>query len=75
MSPGRRREIVDRELPKLPIVQQCALLTVSRSSLYYRPKAASEEDLSLMGEIDRQHLETPFYGSRRMRAWLGRRGT
>ena len=74
MSPGRRREIVDREHPKLPIVRQCALLGVSRSSLYYRPKAVSEEDLSLMGEIDRQYLETPFYGSRRMKAWLERRG-
>ena len=74
MSPGRRREMVDREHPKLPIVRQCALLEVSRSSLYYRPKAVSEEDLSLMGEIDRQYLETPFYGSRRMKAWLQRRG-
>ena len=66
MSPGQRREMVDREHPKLPIVRQCALLGVSRSSLYYHPKAASEEDLSLMGEIDRQYLETPFYGSRRV---------
>ena len=74
MSPGRRREMVDREHPKLPIVRQCALLKVSRSSLYYRPKAVSEEDLSLMGEIDRQYLETPFYGSRWMKAWLERRG-
>ena len=47
---------------------------VSRSSIYYRPRGASEEDLSLMEEIDRQYLETPFYGSRRMRAWLERRG-
>ena len=74
MSPGRRREMLDREHPKLPIVLQCALLGVSRSSLYYRPKAVSEEDLSLMGEIDRQYLETPFYGSRRMKAWLEKRG-
>ena len=51
---------------------QALLLYVSRSSPYYRPKGASEEDMSLMGEIDRQYLETPFYGSRRMRAWLGR---
>ena len=47
---------------------------MSRSSLYYRPKAVSEEDLSLMGEIYRQYLETSFYGSRRMKAWLGRLG-
>ena len=74
MSPDRRREMVDREHPKLRIVRQCDLLGVSRSSIYYRPRAVPEEDLSLMGEIDRQYLETPFYGSRRMRAWLGRRG-
>ena len=47
---------------------------MSRPSLYYHPKAVSEEDLSLMGEIDRQYLETPFYGSRRLKAWLQRRG-
>ena len=74
MSPSRRRNMVDREHPKLPIVRQCALLGVSRSSLYYRPKGASEADLSLMREMDRQYMETPFYGSRRMKAWLDRQG-
>ena len=47
---------------------------VSRSSLYYRAKGASEADLSLMREMDRQYLEPPFYGSRRMRAWLDQQG-
>ena len=74
MSPARRREMVDREHPSLSLVRQCALLGVSRSSIYYRPRGASEEDLYLMGEIDRQYLETPFYGSRRMRARLERSG-
>ena len=74
MSPVRRREMVGRKHPDLPIVRQCALPGVSRSSLYYRPKATSEGDLSLMREMDRQYLETPFYGSRRMKAWLERRG-
>ena len=74
MSLAQWREMADREHPKLPIVRQCALLGVARSSLYYRPKAVSEEDLSLMSEIDRQYLETPFYGSRRMKAWLERLG-
>ena len=74
MSPARRREMVDRQHPFLSLVRQCALLGVSRSSIYYRPRAASEEDLPLMGEIDRQYLETPFYGSRRMKAWLERSG-
>ena len=74
MSPSRRRKMVDREHPKLPIVRQYALLGVSRSSLYYRPKEASEADLSLMREMDRQYLETPFYGSRGMKVWLDRQG-
>ncbi len=74
MSPAQRRQMVDREHPALSLVRQCALLRVSRSSIYYCPRAASQEDLSLMGEIDRQYLETPFYGSRRMRVWLEWRG-
>ena len=65
---------VDREHPSLPVVRQCALLGVSRSSLYYRAKGACEADLSLMRDMDWQYLETPFYGSRRMKVWLERQG-
>ena len=74
MSPAKRRELVDRQHQTLSIVRQCALLGVGRSSLYYRPKETSQQDLSLMREMDRQYLETPFYGSRRMRASLERQG-
>ena len=45
MSPAQRRQMVDREHSSLSIVRQCALLAVSRSSLYYLPRAASAEDL------------------------------
>ena len=62
MNPARRREMVDREHPSLPIVGQCALLGVSRSSIYYHPKGASEEDLSLMREIDRRTWRPPSMG-------------
>ena len=64
-----------RQHRSLCIVRQCALMGVSRSSLYHRPKEASQQNLSLMGEIDRQYLEIPFYGSRRMKASLDRQGT
>ncbi len=74
MTPAQRRELVDRQQRSLSIVRQCALLGVSRSSLYYRAKETSQKDLSLMRELDRQYLETPFYGSRRMRASLERQG-
>ena len=75
MSPAQRREMVDWEYPSVSITRQCELLGVSRFSLYYRPRAASEEDLSLMGEIDQQYRETPYYCPRRMKAWLAGRDT
>ena len=74
MTPGRRRELVDQRHRGLSVVRQCQLLGVSRSSFYYRAKGTSPRDLTLMREIDRQYLETPFYGSRRMRASLERQG-
>ena len=74
MSRERRREMVDREHPGLSTVRQCALLGISRSSVYYRPRAPSQKDLALMKQIDQQYLATPFYGSRRTKVWLGRQG-
>ncbi len=50
--------------------RQCELLDLCRSSIYYDPIPESEENLLLMKEIDRLHLEYPFYGKRRMTAVL-----
>jgi len=70
----RRRAGVDPRHPSLSVVCQCRLLDISRSGLYYRPVGVSEEDLTLMKLIDRQYLATPFYGARRMAAWLKKQG-
>ena len=43
MSRVRRREMVDRQHPKLSTVRQCALLGISRSSMYYRLRTTSLE--------------------------------
>ena len=74
MSRERRREMVDRRYPALSTVRQCVLLNISRSSLNYRRKGTCPKDLAVMKQIDEQYLATPFYGSRRMRVWLGRQG-
>jgi len=66
--------VVDRNHPSLSVVHQCILLDISRSSLYYRPKGISEEDMALMKLIDRQYLVTPFYGARKIAAWLKSQG-
>jgi putative transposase len=50
------------------------LLAVSRSSLYRKPAASSAEDLAIMTLIDRHYLARPYYGSRRMAAWLATQG-
>jgi len=52
------------------MVYQCQLLDISRSGLYCQPKGISEEDLTLMKLIDHQYLATPFYGTRKIAAWL-----
>ncbi len=74
MSRTVRLAMVDRDHGALSVVRQCGLLGLSRSSVYYRPASASPEALALMRLIDEQYLATPFYGSRRMTAWLRARG-
>ena len=54
--------------------RQCALLQLSRSTLYYRPKGESAENLRFMEIIDKQFLETPWYGSRQMARHMKRQG-
>lgn len=51
----------------LPVTRQCKLLSVSRSSSYYKPREFSAEELSLMRQLDELHLSYPFYGARRLR--------
>ena len=50
--------------------RQCELMGVNRSGLYYEPVGESEENLLLLRLLDEQYTRTPFYGSRKMRAWL-----
>src|SRR5512133_2296159 len=74
MSRAERRAMVERVNPVLPVSQQCRLLAVSRSAVYRKPAAVSAEDLAIMALIDRQYLARPYYGSRRMSAWLATQG-
>jgi putative transposase len=60
--------------PELSIVRQCELLGLARASYYYAPVGPSEEDLELKRLLDEQYLRTPYYGSRRMTAWLKQQG-
>lgn len=61
-----RRKMIEPNLPSLSVGKQCALLSISRSSFYYKPKGESEMNRDLMRLIDKQFLETPLYGVRQM---------
>ncbi len=74
MSVDRRRQIIDVNHSQLSLVRQCELVSIARSSYYYRPKNESEFNLELMRLIDAQYLKTPWYGSRQMRRHLRRQG-
>lgn len=55
---------------KLSIVQQCMLLSIHRSGIYYKPREESELNLELMRLMDEHYLHYPFKGARRMHTWL-----
>ncbi len=74
MSRPERLALVDHDDPVLPVVAQCRLLKVARSTLYYRSVPVSADDLAVMRRMDELHLAWPFYGSRRMAAVLRREG-
>jgi putative transposase len=54
--------------------RQCELLGLNRSTLYYRLAGETEENLRLMRRIDAEYTRHPFYGSRKMAAWLNGHG-
>jgi len=58
----------------LPITRQAQVLSISRASVYYRPRAVSDADLAVMRRMDELHLEYPFAGSRMLRDLLTAEG-
>ncbi len=64
----------DPDLPELPISQQAELLTLNRTSLYYKPVGPSEQEVQLRRRIDEIYTERPVSGSRYITAILRREG-
>jgi len=54
----------------LPVSRQCQILSLARSTAYYRRQEPSEAELALMRRIDELHLDYPFAGSRMLRDLL-----
>jgi len=65
---------IEKRHPRLSMRRQCKLLSLTRSGLYYHPVGESAENLKFMKIIDKQFLNTPWYGSRQMARHMQRHG-
>lgn len=66
--------MIDPDDHTLSRVRQCRLLNVNRSTYYLETSGETEHNVRLMNLIDEEYTAHPFYGSRRMAAWLCRQG-
>ena len=57
---------------KLSVRRRCALLTLSHSNLYYERKSESAENLMFIAIINKQSLETPWYGPHQIARFMKR---
>jgi len=62
--------MIERTENMLPLKTQAGLLSLSRSSLYYRPKAPSAQEVQAKRRIDEIYTAHPFLGSRKITVLL-----
>jgi len=74
LSVEEKKKLIEPGQKKLSIRKQCKLLNLTRSNLYYEPVKVSKVTLRIMHYIDEIFTECPFYGSRRIREALKRKG-
>ena len=64
--------LIDREDKELSISKQADLLSINRTSIYYKPVPVSIEELYIRHLIDEIYTKHPEYGYRRMTVILNR---
>jgi putative transposase len=67
--------LIEPDHPQISIARQCDLLGLPRSTYYYCAPGESAKNLLLMRLLDEQYTQTPYYGVRRMTAWLRSQGS
>lgn len=66
--------MIEKNNSAMSIRDQCKLIDLNRSSYYYKSHSLRSGDQVLLDELDRIYLEQPFYGNRRLKEELKRRG-
>lgn len=69
---SERLNWIEANHPLLSVRQQCTLLDLNRSSIYYtpRPKIFSDEQLALLRLVDEIYTQYPFFGTRQMSDYI-----
>ena len=62
------------EIAAVPLLWQAQLLSVSRSRLYYEPRSAREQEISIKHSLDEWYTERPCLGSRKLVTLLAQDG-
>src|SRR5262245_39027931 len=74
LTRAERLTLLECDTAELPLTTQTNLLSLNRSSLYYRSVVPSPKEVALKHRIDEIYTERPYYGVRRITAQLRREG-
>ncbi len=66
--------MIEKDHPKLSVRRQCDLLEVNRNRLDKPQTKSSEEDELIMKDLDIIYTKWPFYGQRKLKRELRKRG-
>ena len=66
--------LIDNTNEQLSVRCQCKLLGIPRSTYYYQPVPIDEYTLEIMNEIDMIYTKFPFYGTRKIKVELQKKG-
>lgn len=69
-----RKALIDRAGADMSICEQCSLLSINRSTLYYTPAQEPSEELEIMRALDELYTEDPSRGVRRMLSCIRAKG-
>ena len=65
-----RIALLEKENSDISFQEQCELLSLNRTSLYYQPVEPSAKEIAIKRQIDEIYTKHPYYGSRRITVTL-----
>lgn len=71
---SEKRQRIESGYDQIPVRRQCALVGLPRASFYYQPRPITALEERLLRLIDEIYTRCPFYGVRRITAWVRRQG-